>query len=165
MKIFMKLSRTGWNNVIIFSVMIFILVINVTNKKLYSSDDQQSDGQNTIFANHAVILSLSVNQQVMIERIGRTWRATPSKISGQALDQMMLTWHETEGDTVAEPPELDRQMALVVSVELAGETQAQLLNLFITNNELLVFNHHQKRWLVFPLAIFSQLIPNEILAS
>ena len=88
-----------------------------------------------------------------------------AKISGQALDQMMLTWHETEGDVVSEPPELDRQMALVISVELAGEAKAQLLNLFITNNEFLIFNHQQKRWLAFPLAIFSQLIPNEILAS
>jgi len=161
----MKLSRTGWNNVIIFSVMIFILVINVTNKKLYSTDDNKNGEQNTIFAKHAVILSLAVNQQVTIERIGRTWRATPAKISGQALEQMMLTWHETAGNIVAEPPELDHQMALVVSVELAGETQAQLLNLFITNNEFLVFNLQQKRWLAFPLAIFSQLIPNEILAS
>jgi hypothetical protein len=162
MKIFMKLSRTGWNNVIIFSVMIFILVINVTNKKLYSSDDEQ---QKTIFSNHAVILSLAINQQVSIERIGRTWRATPAKISGQALEQMMLTWHETEGNIVAEPPELDRQMALIISVELAGETKAHLLNLFITNNEFLIFNEQQKRWLSFPLVIFSQLIPNEILAS
>jgi hypothetical protein len=160
----MKLSRTGWNNVIIFSVMIFILVINITNKKLYSSDDAD-DQQKTIFSNHAVILSLAVNQQVSIERIGRTWRATPAKISGQALDQMMLTWHETEGDVVSEPQELDRQMALVISVELAGEAKAQLLNLFITNNEFLIFNEQQKRWLSFPLAIFSQLIPNEILAS
>jgi hypothetical protein len=160
----MKLSRTGWNNVIIFSVMIFILVINITNKKLYSSDDAD-DQQKTIFSNHAVILSLAVNQQVSIERIGRTWRATPAKISGQALDQMMLTWHETEGDVVSEPQELDRQMALVISVELAGESKAQLLNLFITNNEFLIFNEQQKRWLSFPLAIFSQLIPNEILAS
>ena len=157
----MKLSRTGWNNVIIFSVMIFILVINVTNKKLYSSDDQQI----TLFSEHAVILSLEVNQQISIERIGRTWRATPAKISGQALDQMMLTWHETEGDIISEPPELDRQMALVISVELAGNAEAQLLNLFITNNELLIFNHQQKRWFAFPIAIFSQLIPNEILAS
>jgi hypothetical protein len=158
----MKLSRTGWNNVIIFSVMIFILVINVTNKKLYSSDDDQ---QKTIFSNHAVILSLAVNQQVSIQRIGRTWRATPAKISGQALDQMMLTWHEIEGDIVSEPPELDRQMALVVSVDLAGDTSAQILNLFITDNELIIFNEQQNRWLSFPLVIFSQLIPNEILAS
>jgi hypothetical protein len=157
----MKLSRTGWNNVIIFSVMIFILVINVTNKKLYSPEDQQK----TLFSNHAVILSLAINQQVTIERIGRTWRATPAKISGQALDQMMLTWHETAGDIVTEPPKLDHKMALVILVELAGKTEAQLLNLFITNNELLIFNHHQKRWLAFPLAIFSQLIPNEVLAS
>jgi hypothetical protein len=164
MNIFMKLSRTGWNNVIIFSVMIFILVINVTNKKLYPSDNKQSNEQ-TLFAKHAVILSLAINQQVTIERIGRTWRATPAKISGQALDQMMLSWHETQGIVVTEPPALDHQMALVVSVELAGEAQSQLLNLFITNNELLVFNQQQKKWLSFPLAIFSQLIPNEILAS
>jgi len=161
----MKLSRTAWNNVIIFSVMIFILVINVTNKKLYSSDDQQSDKLNTLFAEHAVILSLAINQQVTIERIGRTWRATPTKISGQALEQMMLTWHETTGNKVTEPPELDPQMALVISVELAGEAQAQLLNLFITNDELLIFNHQNKQWLTFPLPIFSQLVPNEILAS
>ena len=77
----------------------------------------------------------------------------------------MLTWHETTGDIVTEPPELDRQMALVMSVELAGEAQAQLLNLFITNDELLVFNHQNKQWLTFPLPIFSQLVPNEILAS
>ncbi|MBA6252907.1 hypothetical protein [Colwellia sp. MB3u-55] len=161
----MKLSRTGWNNVIIFSVMIFILVINVTNKKLYSSTEQQDNKQQTLFAKHAVILSLAVNQQVAIERIGRTWRATPAKISGQALEQMMLTWHEITGDIVTVPPKLDHQMALVVTVELADEAQAQLLNLFITDNELLVFNLQQKRWLAFPLAIFSQLIPNEILAS
>mgnify|MGYP001597891403 CR=1 FL=1 len=161
----MKLSRTGWNNVIIFSVMIFILVINVTNKKLYLSGDQPDSEQNTLFAQHAVILSLTVNQQITIERIGRTWRATPAKISGQALEQMMLTWHEIEGSIVTEPPELDRQMALHISVELAGNTQAQLLNLFITNNEILIFNHQNKRWLTFPLVIFSQLIPNELLAS
>jgi len=164
MKILMKLSRTGWNNVIIFSVMIFILVINITNKKLYSTDEVQS-GEQTLFAEHAVILSLAVQQQVNIERIGRTWRATPEKISGQALEQMMLTWQEAIGETVIEPPELDQQMALRVSVELAGETQAQTLSLYVTNNEFLIFNHQQARWLVFPLAIFSQLIPNEILAS
>ncbi|NQZ21433.1 MAG: hypothetical protein HRT53_05190 [Colwellia sp.] len=158
----MKLSRTGWNNVIIFSVMIFIIVINITNKKLFSSDDKQ---QLTIFAKHAVILSLSIEQQISVDRVGRNWQATPAKISGQALEQMMLTWHEIEGDIVTQPPELDRQMALVVSIELAGDEQTNVLNLFITNTELLVFNNQEKRWLAFPLAIFSQLIPTEILAS
>jgi hypothetical protein len=161
----MKLSRTGWNNVIIFSVMIFILVINVTNKKLYSSDDAENSAQLTIFAKHAVILSLSIDQQININRVGRTWQTNPAKISGQALEQMMLTWQEIEGVTVVQPPELDRQMALVVSVELAGEEQTNVLNLFITNNELLIFNNQKNRWLAFPLAIFSQLIPAEILAS
>jgi len=161
----MKLSRTGWNNVIIFSVMIFILVINFTNKKIYSPEAGQKNEQLTIFAKHAVILSLSVDQQVNIERTGRTWQASPARITGQALEQMMLTWHEIEGEIVAQPPELDRQMALIVSVELAGSKNSNLLSLFITNNELLIFNNEDNRWLTFPLAIFSQLIPTEILAS
>ncbi len=161
----MKLSRTGWNNVIIFSVMIFILVINVTNKKLYAPDEEHNARENTLFAEHSVILSLSIHQQVIIERIGSTWRATPEKLSGQALEQMMLTWHEVVGELVVEPVDLDRQMALVVSVELAGQKQVQTLSLYITNSEFLIFSHQQERWLALPLAIFSQLIPSEVLAS
>ena len=161
----MKLSRSGWNNVIIFSVMIFILVINITNNKLSFPDDRQDAKQHILFAEHAVIMSLSVHQQVTIERIGRTWRATPAKISGQALEQMMLTWHETMGEPVIDPPELDQQMALTVSVELAGQSQTQMLSLYVTSSEFLIFNQQQERWLTLPLAIFSQLNPNEILAS
>ena len=38
-----KLSRTGWNNVIIFSVMAFILLINVTqNRHIRNDSDIQS---------------------------------------------------------------------------------------------------------------------------
>ena len=40
-----KLSKTGWNNVIIFAVMGFILVINLTNKKIFSADDNVSSEQ------------------------------------------------------------------------------------------------------------------------
>ena len=49
----MKLSRTGWNNVIIFSVMIIILLINATNDRLFPEGDSVND--KTILPEHSVI--------------------------------------------------------------------------------------------------------------
>lgn len=162
----MKLSRTGWNNVIIFSVMAFILIINITNNKLYSDDENPTlSEQPYILGENATILTLSIHASVLIERIGRTWRSTPTIIQGQALEQMMRSWQQSVGSIVPEPPELDKQMALVVNIVLAGQEQPHVLNLYTTDTELLVHNHVTKQWLSFPLAIFSQLIPNEILAA
>ena len=53
----MKLSRAGWNNVIIFSVIIFILLINVTNKKLFSDNESSTSAEKSILPEHSVILS------------------------------------------------------------------------------------------------------------
>ena len=74
-----KLSRSGWNNVIIFSVMGFILLINLTQKNTFMHATPENTEQ-FLIAEHAVILSLTVNQQTHIERIGQTWRSMPSVI-------------------------------------------------------------------------------------
>lgn len=161
----MKLSRAGWNNVIIFSVMTFILLINMTNQQLFSSGGDDGQAENYLFGEHAIILTLSIPQQLLVERIGRTWRATPAKISGQLLEQMMLSWHESQGQVMTSTPKVDPTMALLIRVELAGESQPQDLSFYTSDTELLVYAHQQKRWLSFPLAIFQQLLPNEILAA
>ena len=162
----MKLSRTGWNNVIIFSVMAFILVINITNKKLFFNDETSSQtSQSYILGEHATILTLSINPSIVIERIGKNWRAEPSIMPEQALEQMMRSWHQSTGSFVKTSPELDKQMALVVSIELAGQTKTQILNLYVTDSELLIHNQTTDQWLSFPMEIFSQLIPNALLAA
>ncbi|WP_077339813.1 hypothetical protein [Pseudocolwellia agarivorans] len=159
----MKLSRTGWNNVIIFAVMAFILLINVTNNKIFSEDENTSNTeQATLFGAHATILTLTFYPNVTIERIGKTWRSTPATLNEQGLEQMMRSWKHSEGDTVKHPPLLDEKMALVVKVELAGQDEPHTLNLYATDTELLIFNRTTLVWKSFPLAIFSQLVPNEI---
>jgi hypothetical protein len=161
----MKLSRTAWNNVIIFSVMAFILLINMTNKQLFSPNDKPDNTQQALLGEHAVIFTLNVHQQIIIERIGRTWRANPTKISGQALEQMMLAWQEVRGTPLNTPPDIDQQMGLVVTIEVAGKNQPQVLSLYATANEFLIFNQYTEQWLILPLPIFQQLIPAEILAT
>ena len=74
-----KLSRTGWNNVIIFAVMAFILLINMTQNNTLKDTALVQD-EIKLIEEHSVILSLTVNQQTNIERIGQTWRAQPTVI-------------------------------------------------------------------------------------
>jgi len=158
----MKLSRTGWNNVIIFAIIGFILLINATNNKLFNKKEPTVVEQTTIFAQHDTILTLTIFPSVTIERIGKTWRSTPATLNEQGLDQMMRSWKNSEGDTVKTPPLLDEKMALVVKVELAGQNEPQTLKLYATDTELLIFNRTTQVWKSFPLTIFSQLVPNEI---
>jgi len=162
----MKLSKTGWNNVIIFVVMAFILLINMTNNKILSDKETSTKTeQTTLFSLHDTILTLTFSPNVTIERIGKAWRSTPNILNEQALEQMMRSWKNSEGEVVNDPPTLDEKMALVINVELADHAEPQVLSLFATDTELLVFNQTTQIWKSFPLAIFSQLVPNEIFSA
>jgi hypothetical protein len=143
--------------------MAFILLINMTNNKIFSDGDAPSKtDQATLFSLHETILTLTFSPNITIERIGKTWRSTPAILNEQALDQMMRSWKNSEGEVVNNPPVLDEKMALVIKVELAGQGEPQILNLFATDTELLVFNQTTKIWKSFPLAIFSQLVPSAV---
>jgi hypothetical protein len=161
-----KLSKTGWNNVIIFSVMGFILLINATNKKIFSPDEGALNEQEiALVGTQNVILTLDINNVVAIERIGRTWRATPAHISGQALAQMMMSWQQSSGEAMAQAPEIDRQFSLDVTFDIAGQKQPLQLNFYATEQQLLIFNQLSQQWLVMPIAMYGQLFPQEIFAS
>lgn len=155
-----KLSRAGWNNVIIFGVLAFILLINATHDDVFSVKSNNSEL--SIFGNSAAILTLTINQQIKIERIGTTWRATPVVMSGQALEQMMLAWHNSKGEKTREPEDIDKQLALLVSAELAGKSATTSLNIYVTDEKFLIYNQQTKQWLVLPMQIYNQLLPVQL---
>lgn len=159
----MKLSRPAWNNVIIFSILAFILVINLTNNKVsIEADSISNNKQSTLFNANATIITLQFHPTIIIERVGKDWRCNPNILNAQALEQMMRSWKKSEGETVDEKPKLDEKMALVVKVELAQEAEVQELHLFATDTELFILNKTTQVLRSFPLAIFSQLVPNEV---
>jgi hypothetical protein len=164
-----KLSKTGWNNVIIFAVMGFILLINVVNKKVYSPEGESLDNNASqalaIIDPQQVILALTIENVVLVERIGRTWRANPANISGQALEQMMMSWQQSTGEVMAQAPEIDRQFSLDVKLDIAGLAEPLQLNVYATEQQLLVFNPQQQQWLALPIEIYGQLFPQEIFAN
>lgn len=164
-----KLSKSGWNNVIIFAVMGFILLINVVNKKVYSPEgenlEESANQALAIIGQNQVILALTVQNVVLVERIGRTWRARPASISGQALEQMMMSWQQSSGELMAQAPEIDRQFSLDVQLDIAGVAEPLQLNVYATEQQLLVFNQSSQQWLALPIEIYGQLFPQEIFAN
>ncbi|WDE05571.1 hypothetical protein SG34_001080 [Thalassomonas viridans] len=159
----MKLSRAGWNNVIIFSVMSMILLINQMNQGLFDGGETSGAEEQFIIERHSAILTLEVNQQLVIERIGRTWRATPAKITGQALDQMMLAWQDNSGTKVEAPDGLEQVSAVIVTMHLAGQEQPQVFSLYPAADQLFLYRHSDNSWLSLPLPIYQQLLPQILL--
>ncbi len=162
----MRLSRTAWNNVIIFSVMIIIILINYSNDKLFQRDESGAFTQEIPLINYnAVILTLSINQQFVIERVGQTWRIKPEILARQALEQMMYSWQQSTGNSIAIQSQLIPQQAIAASIVIAGEEAPYKLSFYPLAEQLIVYNHNTQRWLSLPLAIFYQLFPHEVLAS
>jgi hypothetical protein len=159
-----KFSRAGWNNVIIFAVLGFILLINATHDNVFSSKPSSEEilHENTILGPNAVVLTMTINQQIKIERIGKTWRAIPANISGQALEQMMMAWQQTIGSEIEAPADIDEQLALIVSVELAGQELPFVLSIHATTDQLLIFRHQSKQWLSLPMQLYNQLLPIQV---
>ncbi|MCI2282550.1 hypothetical protein L3081_02980 [Colwellia sp. MSW7] len=98
-----KLSKTAWNNVIIFSVMIIILLINATNDRLFPDDNNTND--TLLLPEHSVILTLTImpsdDKKIVFERIGRAWQMTSQGVlldlTNQQIEQIMFAWQQSSG--------------------------------------------------------------------
>lgn len=155
----LKLSRAGWNNVIIFGVLAFILVINATHDNVF---EKRRDSQPALFPNGAVILMLTINETYVVERLGKQWQSNISNLSAQGLSQMMKSWQQIAPEVLSEQLQVDQQLGLSVVVELASLDKPIQLKLFMENEQLFIFRQQDQTWFVLPAQIFSQLIPNEI---
>jgi hypothetical protein len=165
---FMKLSRTGWNNVIIFSVMLFILLINTTNNKLFPKNDNPITSQVTVLPLNSVILTLSIhasdNKQATFERAGRGWQVTTKGVilsfSDQQVEQMILAWQQSEGLVQASEIVIDERFAIEVRIGLAGTDEVQKFMVYPLNDQLLIYQKAHNVWLALPTALTKQLLPS-----
>lgn len=170
----MKLSKTGWNNVIIFSVMIMILLINVTSKKLFTDEsaNQADSSQQSILADHSVILTLAINNQLMFQRSGVNWqiidiasgKEVALKLTNQQIEQVMLAWQQSTGLVQADDIIIEGQKGIAVTVGIAGKAQAEQFTLYPLIDQLLLYKHSSKQnqqgvWLALPQALTAQLLP------
>lgn len=133
----------------------------MTENKIEQSDNTPS-GEQALFSAQEVLLTLTVNQNIIIQRRGTSWQSNLTSVNNQLLEQMMATWQSSQGFIVDAPQGIDRQMALRIQAMLAGEQQARILDLYADDHQLLVYQHQQDIWLSLPLQLYNQLVPAEL---
>ena len=129
-----RLSRRAWNNVIIFTMLIMIILFNSTHNILTGSVDDESQVV-PLLSPDAVLMSLEFGNQ-KIERIGRGWRLTPpSNLSESELADIIAHWHQAE----LVPDELPASVPpLVVVAWLAGQPHGRVFQYYLTDQALFV---------------------------
>lgn len=91
----MGLSKRGWNNVLIFACMGMIIIFNLMGDKLIKN--AQGDIVN-VLPEQSIILTLEY-PDVSIERLGRSWRVTPTnKLTNENAAKIINHWLSLSGE-------------------------------------------------------------------
>lgn len=149
-----RLSQKAWNNVIIFTMLAMILVLNISS---FKSDD--SDLPVPIIEEGGLLLSLQIDQYV-IERAGRTWRLSSSsplanqqssKEQSDALAILVENWQRAlvkqQSDVTAEALQ---SPDVVVVLWLAGERNSLVLPIKTINQQTYLMFNDEVMLLDFP---------------
>ena len=93
-----KLSQRAWNNVIIVSMLILIMLFNFSGNFLNSGSDETSTTRNLVPSDK--IITTMVFEQLKVERIGQGWRAISGertiKYTNEKLVNLIENWVNAE---------------------------------------------------------------------
>jgi hypothetical protein len=162
----MQLGRKGWNNVIIFSMLIMIFFLNGLHKNI-GNDETQAQLQPLLPVQSFVLTLKFIDQK--IDRIGTSWRTTtlqknvPLSWQGseQQLSELVYLWQNTALMTTITPDALDMNKPLsVATFELAGEPLPWVYLLFEANGQYYLFDKTSQRLLLLDLTTAKQLFPS-----
>ncbi|MBQ4832685.1 hypothetical protein J8L70_05470 [Pseudoalteromonas sp. MMG010] len=161
----MKLGRKGWNNVIIFSMLIMIFFLNGWHKSLFNQ--QQAPSMEPILPIQSFVLTVKFADQ-MIERIGTSWRIKANQTSQwqpseQQISELINRWQTLtlmpEHETVVFNP---KAPLYVASFELAGEKLPWVYLLYQGNDRYYLLEKNTQRILGLDLSTAKTLFPSAV---
>ena len=156
-----KLSRQAWNNVLIFSMLIMILLFNGLHRKVGSDEAVVTV---PLLPEHSLLLTLQF-EHTQVERIGQSWRANPDiAMDEAALTALMNVWLQYQLNVAANAHEakvlVQGQMPqYYVVATLAGKSDGAVYAFYPQLERVLVHDHLQSRWLQMPIADLVKLFP------
>lgn len=87
----LRLSRKGWNNVLIIGVISMIFILNLTNEQRTADDPSASNQPIRLLELDTVILTMDY-PAAQFERIGKSWRSTINTLSVAQIQQLEQDW-------------------------------------------------------------------------
>lgn len=133
-----KLSQKAWNNVLIISMLVLIIIFNSSSNLLNSNTDTEQPTH--LLPNNAVIATMDFGDY-KIERIGQGWRVLSNTSDESSLITLTQNWLNAEIET--SPSDLtisQAQNSQVVIVWLVGEAEPQKFEVFKLADQTLVLS-------------------------
>ena len=162
----LRLSKKGWNNVLIFSMLIMIMVFNGMHKKFNFGEVEPQ--QLPLFGDDMLLLTLEL-PNVKIERVGQTWRANPAtSLSNEQLATMVQQWYQLPlqvqlDDSEASVMTQGKMPNPFVVAYLAGKTDGAVYAFYPQADGVWIHDQQLKRWFMADTAALEQLLPQALL--
>ncbi|MDF2179284.1 hypothetical protein P2G88_13570 [Aliiglaciecola sp. CAU 1673] len=118
-----RLSRKGWNNVLIFATLLMILLFNQSGRFLTDGEPATS---HTLLPTDIPLMKLEFGAH-QLERIGQGWRVRPASSLDEA--QLMALVDHWQQALLIPMGEADLDTGIVVVAWLAGEAQGRIFRL------------------------------------
>lgn len=137
----MKLTRKGWNNVLIFAVLAMIFIFNFSHKQTLNNE-RIDNAKLTLLPKQAMVLTFQ-GPDYVIERIGHSWRSRPDiGLAPEQLELMMNAWshHELSKLLLPEGQLPVSQYSQQYQIWLAGVTEPVTLTLYQLDSGLVINN-------------------------
>lgn len=126
-----RLSKKGWNNVLIFSMLIMIFLFNGLHHKLI--DAEADDVIQPLLKEQSYILTIEY-PLFKIERIGTGWRSN-STLSQIQISDLLTNWRQATGLQLADINTIksefkNKSPANIVTIWFAGDELPQVFAFF-----------------------------------
>ena len=129
----LRLSQRGWNNVIIFAMLLMILLFNTSNTFLTGSSEEATSVP--LLPSESIVMQIDFGDK-RIKRIGRGWRVSPASAESEAtLAKLVDNWLEARMQPIGQ---VQLQHPWVVVVWLAGRTQGHVYQFYAQDEQLFV---------------------------
>lgn len=162
----MQLSRKGWNNVLIFSMLLMIFFFNGLHKKLNKEPTEQ--GVQALLPTQSFVLALSF-PELKIERIGTTWRSQQLQsdaslknwpASQQHMADLVSYWQRAELTLVnTKTNQKTLTPIYVATLWLAGEQLPFVYQLYDDGDAYYLFDKQLQKLFVLSSDNAEQLFP------
>lgn len=125
-----KLSQQAWNNVIIISMLMLIVLFNFSSNFLNDEESETASVHRLVFPER-IITTIEFAQQT-IERVGQGWRSTSGNTSSEALNRLIQQWRNAEVSPIEHEMSFQSHSDDSIKVWFAGQrvpTEYQFLQL------------------------------------
>ncbi|MFC3034416.1 hypothetical protein ACFOEE_18065 [Pseudoalteromonas fenneropenaei] len=137
------LSRAGWNNVVIFSMLLMIFFLNGFHHKFFAEKSEHH--KQLLLPAQSFVLALAYPGS-KVERIGTSWRSEGEwQASPQQIETLLADWLQTELMTQDKPSELPAALS-AAQFWLAGQELPWVIQVFKHEQQYYLFDAQRQLW-------------------